>query len=96
MKQFLLKSVAFYQRRISPGLPRRCRYHPTCSEYMMNAVEYHGGLKGLVMGMGRIFRCHPFIKGGIDYAPLKFTVRRNPDEHYPGPYNKGCNHEHKH
>lgn len=94
MKKIILGVVSFYQRRISPGLPRRCRYHPTCSEYMMNAVTYHGGLKGFIMGLSRILRCHPFIKGGIDYVPLSFTMRRNPNETYPGPYEKKCDHEH--
>lgn len=86
MKKIIIGSVKFYQKNISPGLPRRCRYHPTCSEYMMNAVEYHGGLKGGLMGLSRICRCHPLVKGGIDYAPLKFTLKRNKDEVYPGPY----------
>lgn len=86
MKKIILKLVYFYQKRISPGLPRRCRYHPTCSSYMIDAVEYHGGLKGFTMGIGRICRCHPLVKGGIDYVPLNFTLRRNPNEQYPGPY----------
>lgn len=94
MKKIILLIVGFYQKKISPGLPRRCRYHPTCSEYMVNAVSYHGGFKGFIMGMSRIFRCHPLVKGGIDYAPLHFTVRRNPDKKYPGPYQKGGDHHH--
>ncbi|QIL46670.1 membrane protein insertion efficiency factor YidD [Vagococcus coleopterorum] len=90
MKRLILAIVGFYQRKISPGLPRRCRYHPTCSQYMVDAVNYHGGFKGFIMGIARIFRCQPLVKGGIDYAPLKFTVRRNSDEVYPGPYKKEC------
>ncbi len=86
MKRILIGIVHFYQKRISPGLPRRCRYHPTCSQYMVDALTVHGALKGTIMGIARILRCHPFVKGGIDYVPLKFTLRRNPDEAYPGPY----------
>ena len=85
--KLIISLVKFYQRFISPALGQRCRYHPTCSQYMMDAVQTHGGLKGGAMGIGRILRCHPFVKGGIDYVPLKFSLRRNPDEEYHGPYN---------
>ena len=85
--KIILSIVGFYQRFISPALGPRCRYHPTCSEYMVDAVRTHGGLKGGTMGIARILRCHPFVKGGIDYVPLTFSLRRNPDEEYHGPYN---------
>lgn len=100
MKKVIIGIVTFYQKYISPGLPRRCRYHPTCSQYMVDAVGTHGAFKGFVMGFGRILRCHPFVKGGIDYVPFKFTVRRNPDQDYHGPYDRRmkddhtCNHKH--
>ena len=86
MKQLLLAVVRFYQQKISPGLPRRCRYYPTCSQYMVDALTEHGAGKGVIMGTARILRCHPFVKGGIDYVPLKFTLRRNETGEYPGPY----------
>lgn len=86
MKNPLIGSVHVYQRYISPALPARCRYYPTCSQYMIDAIHTHGSLKGTVMGTARILRCHPFVKGGIDYVPLKFSLRRNPDETYRGPY----------
>ncbi|MGX7350972.1 hypothetical protein RU97_GL000314 [Enterococcus canis] len=86
MGKIIIGLVRFYQRFISPGLPRRCRYHPTCSQYMLDAVRTHGGIKGTTMGIARILRCHPFVKGGIDYVPLTFSLRRNPDETYHGPY----------
>lgn len=86
MKNILLKLVRFYQKHISVARGRTCRYHPTCSQYMADSLTYHGALKGLIMGTARILRCHPFVKGGIDYVPLKFTLRRNPNETYPGPY----------
>ena len=94
MKKIIISVVTFYQRRISPGLPRRCRYHPTCSQYMVDAVGTHGAFKGFIMGLGRILRCHPFIRGGIDYVPFKFTLRRNPDQEYHGPYDRRLKDEH--
>lgn len=87
-KKIMIAPVRFYQRFISPLFPRSCRYHPTCSQYMIDAVNYHGAFKGVVMGTGRICRCHPLVKGGIDYVPRKFTLRKNPDETYTGPYTK--------
>lgn len=53
---------------------------------MIDAVYTHGALKGFLMGTSRIMRCHPFAKGGIDYVPLKFSLRKNYDETYRGPY----------
>lgn len=88
IKKIVLKLIFFYQKYISPGLPRRCRYYPTCSQYMVDAIQVHGVIKGGTMGIARILRCHPFIKGGIDYVPLKFSVFRNHDECYHGPYTK--------
>lgn len=95
MKKVIISLVTFYQKRISPGLPRRCRYHPTCSQYMVDAVGTHGAFKGFVMGMGRILRCHPFVRGGIDYVPFNFTVRRNLDQEYHGPYDRRLKDEHQ-
>jgi hypothetical protein len=58
--------LRLYKRWISPLLPSACRYYPTCSEYMLAAVEKHGALKGLWLGLKRLFRCHPFHAGGFD------------------------------
>lgn len=69
--------VRGYQRFISPALPSSCRYYPTCSSYMIRALEKHGFIKGLPMGMARIFRCHPLAPGGIDVVPDHFSLRRN-------------------
>ncbi|MGC8792691.1 MAG: membrane protein insertion efficiency factor YidD [Bryobacteraceae bacterium] len=62
----VLTSLAFYKRVISPCLPSACRYYPTCSEYMMQAVERYGALRGVWMGVKRLLRCHPLAEGGYD------------------------------
>lgn len=72
--------IHFYQKFISPGLPRSCRYYPTCSSYMVTALKKHGLILGLVMGMARIIRCNPFVKGGIDHVPDYFTIFRNKEK----------------
>jgi len=55
-----------YQRIISPLLPSACRFYPTCSQYMRDAVERYGVAKGVWMGVRRLARCHPFHAGGFD------------------------------
>lgn len=58
-----------YQLGISPLLPRSCRFYPSCSQYMLEAVERFGAVQGVAMGMGRISRCHPWHPGGFDPVP---------------------------
>jgi len=58
-----------YKRFVSPLLPSACRYHPTCSEYMREAVERYGATRGAWMGVKRLARCHPFQAGGVDLVP---------------------------
>ena len=55
-----------YQLIVSPLLPSACRFHPTCSHYMKEAIEKHGVLKGVGLGLRRLARCHPFHEGGFD------------------------------
>lgn len=76
VNRILIAPVRLYQVAISPLLPSSCRYHPTCSNYMITAIHKHGIL-GVVMGFARILRCNPFVKGGIDYVPDKFSLKRN-------------------
>ncbi|WP_125545944.1 membrane protein insertion efficiency factor YidD [Levilactobacillus lindianensis] len=77
MRWLLTTLVRGYQRFISPLFPPTCRYYPTCSTYMLQALAKHGALKGGLMGMARILRCHPFVRGGIDPVPDHFSLRRN-------------------
>ena len=58
--------LRLYRRLVSPLLPRRCRYHPTCSEYALQAVSSYGILRGLVLAAWRVARCNPFSHGGLD------------------------------
>ena len=69
MKRVLLSVIRFYRRRVSPGLPRACRFYPTCSEYAEEAVKRFGAVRGGQLAARRILRCHPFARGGYDPVP---------------------------
>ena len=58
-----------YRRWISPGLPARCRFYPSCSAYALEAVAVHGAGRGLFLALRRLLRCHPFHPGGYDPVP---------------------------
>lgn len=66
MKGVFLSLIAFYRRWVSPLFRPCCRFHPTCSRYMAEAVGLHGAWRGGWMGIKRIARCHPFAEGGLD------------------------------
>lgn len=70
MKRFLtallLAPIRAYQRWISPGLPRRCKYEPTCSAYAVQAIREVGPVRGLILAVWRVLRCNPWSHGGID------------------------------
>jgi len=61
--------IKLYQKAISPLLPKSCRYEPTCSEYMIEAIDTHGVIKGLYLGTKRLLRCHPWGSEGYDPVP---------------------------
>lgn len=61
--------VRLYQRTLSRVLPPTCRFEPSCSSYMIEAVERHGALRGICLGLWRILRCNPFCRGGYDPVP---------------------------
>ena len=60
--------IRLYQRFLSPGIPRRCKYHPTCSEYAVQAVRRYGVLRGTVLAVWRLLRCNPWSHGGVDFV----------------------------
>lgn len=69
MRAIALLPLRFYKRFLSPLLPPMCRFDPTCSIYMMQAIEKHGTLRGVWLGLRRLARCHPFNPGGWDPVP---------------------------
>jgi putative membrane protein insertion efficiency factor len=66
MKKLILGALEMYKRFVSPWLLPACRFTPTCSEYMYDAVSRYGALKGVGLGLKRLLRCNPFCKGGYD------------------------------
>ncbi len=66
MQRVTLTLLRGYKLLISPLLPSACRYSPTCSEYMSDAVAKYGAAKGVWLGAKRLLRCHPFHEGGYD------------------------------
>lgn len=70
--------IVGYQRVISPGLPRRCRYEPTCSRYAVQALAQYGILKGLVLAAWRLLRCNPWSRGGYDPVAEQRLFRAAP------------------
>lgn len=66
LKILVISLIKFYQKAISPSLPRTCRFYPTCSNYSVEAIEKYGVLKGGIISLWRILRCNPFSKGGYD------------------------------
>ena len=69
MKTVLLALLRLYRYAISPMLGRNCRFHPTCTEYAIEAVQRHGALRGGWLATKRVGRCHPFHPGGYDPVP---------------------------
>ncbi|TYL48287.1 membrane protein insertion efficiency factor YidD [Marinomonas sp. IMCC 4694] len=69
MKRVLIAFVRGYQLIISPFLGNNCRFYPSCSHYMIQAIEQHGVIKGVYLGLKRLSKCHPWHEGGIDPVP---------------------------
>jgi len=71
LQKLVLSLLRGYKWAISPMFPPACRYVPTCSEYAVDAVAYHGVVRGSLMAAWRLLRCHPLVRGGYD--PVKIT-----------------------
>jgi len=71
--------IVAYQRFLSPAIPRRCKYEPTCSAYAAQSIAEYGILRGLVLGAWRLLRCNPFSHGGFDpVADQRVFGQRDP------------------
>ena len=68
LRSLAIAPIRFYQRAVSPALPRRCKYHPTCSAYAVSAVRRYGVLRGMVLAAWRLLRCNPWSHGGVDFV----------------------------
>ena len=71
MKKIIIFLIKFYQISLSPLLGSNCRFQPTCSQYMIEAINHHGVIRGLKLGLKRISKCHPLGSTGYDPVPKK-------------------------
>ncbi|MBQ0763799.1 membrane protein insertion efficiency factor YidD [Marinobacter psychrophilus] len=85
MRQLLLLPIRFYQYCLSPMLPSRCRYYPTCSDYAAQAITQHGAAKGSLLTLKRLLRCHPWGSSGYDPVPGTCSAKHHqvPTTHKP-------------
>jgi uncharacterized protein len=83
LRAMAVAPIRVYQRAISPALPKRCKYYPSCSEYAVQAVRSYGILRGLVLAAWRLLRCNPWSHGGVDFPEdqklFSASSRRNPE-----------------
>ena len=77
--QFVAAPIVLYRRWISPALPARCRFYPSCSAYALEAVQTHGAIKGIGLAVWRLLRCHPFHPGGFDPVPPRRGASPEPE-----------------
>ncbi|MEV6599020.1 membrane protein insertion efficiency factor YidD [Actinoplanes sp. NPDC051346] len=76
LARLLTAAVVAYRRYVSPALPARCRFYPSCSAYAQEALAKHGALHGTGLAIRRLLRCHPFHPGGFD--PVPDPIRHRP------------------
>ena len=69
--RLLARPIIAYRRWLSPALPARCRFYPSCSAYALEAIARHGAPRGAGLALRRLLRCHPFHPGGYDPVPEK-------------------------
>lgn len=74
---WLIKKVIRFYQKLPLHTHSKCRFYPTCSNYMLEAIEKHGCLKGTYLGIKRIFKCHPFGKFGYDPVPIANKGEKN-------------------
>jgi putative membrane protein insertion efficiency factor len=71
LSRLLVAVLGWYSRFLSPLLLAHCRYYPSCSRYAAQAITSHGAIKGSVLAVRRIARCHPWAPGGVDPVPAR-------------------------
>jgi putative membrane protein insertion efficiency factor len=69
VRRTLLRMIGFYSRAVSPALPARCRFYPTCSAYAAEAISVHGAGRGSWLALCRLVKCAPWHPGGVDLVP---------------------------
>jgi putative membrane protein insertion efficiency factor len=79
VRELVLAPVTVYRRVISPAIPQRCKYEPTCSRYAVDAVREYGILRGVVLAGWRLLRCNPWSYGGYDPVEEQRVFRTGPD-----------------
>ena len=79
-RRIVIAPIRLYQTVISPALPRRCKYEPTCSMYAVQAIRRFGILRGLVLAVWRLLRCNPFSHGGFDPVEAQRLFRSHAPE----------------
>ena len=79
LRGIFVAPLRVYQRAISPGLPARCKYYPSCSHYAVEAVRRYGVLRGVVLASWRLLRCNPWSHGGVDFVEDQTLFRTRPN-----------------
>ncbi len=69
ISKILIVFIKAYRLILSPWLGQQCRFHPTCSQFALEAIELHGPLKGSWLTLKRLASCHPWHEGGVDHVP---------------------------
>ena len=78
VKAFFLGAIRLYQTVVSPFIPGRCKYYPSCSQYALDAVREYGALRGFVLAAWRVLRCNPMSFGGYDPVSRQKLFRPRP------------------
>lgn len=78
MKHLAIGLVGVYRWTVSPLLGARCKYHPSCSQYAIDAYRAHGFVRGTALSLWRLVRCNPWSHGGVDYVPARPSSEARP------------------
>jgi putative membrane protein insertion efficiency factor len=81
LRAIAIAPIRLYQRALSPAMPQRCKYYPSCSEYAVGAVRQYGVLRGVVLAGWRLLRCNPLSNGGFDYVEDQKLFRSRAPAH---------------